>query len=190
MTDYIFIDEFTVKINKRKQKFRYIFFIILFFMLMPMITSFIHELGHAITLKFYGIRIYEFHITYFPFVLDFSNPYVAYISSRELINFDIFWINASGSLFSLFIGIIFIALYYFFNLNKYIEFFFFQYSIYLILEMIIYIILDIFFMRMGDWYSLYEISPLIVQFSIIVYLLILSFLFLNMRKILQNLDIN
>jgi hypothetical protein len=160
---------------------------ILIIVFAPFLYSFIHEIGHGIIALVFGWDILTIKLSYFPFIFDLKAHIV--IITHNAIDWQIILMKSFGSIFCLIIGSVFLFLFYKFRLNHYAEFFLFIYFIVFSLDLIIYIIWDVFWVRYGDWYDIYQLSPEFVGSFLIFSILYLILLTFYHKKILNRLEI-
>lgn len=153
------------------------------------IETFIHEIGHAIAALCFGWKIDTVHLTMFPFVFNIDNGFISYYPSLDAMLWQKIIVVMSGSMHSLFWGFIFFLLYYFKKLPKFLEVFFFTYSIILGLETIVYLLFDVFILKMGDFYYLYVNASYIPFIILTLGIVIIALFVKNLDKVIKRWDI-
>lgn len=174
------------KINfKNKKQIIYFFYITMIITIAPFVLSLIHELGHFIIAKIFGWEIIEIVLSYFPI---FNNAYISTIIPELTPIWQEVLFYSFGSIFSLIIGSIVFYLIYKFKYHHYIELGLFAYSVSLILDIFMYILLDIFILKIGDWYKIYLINSFYVFIFLIIEIIILIYGIKNKEKIIDNIS--
>jgi len=157
-------------------------------MLIPSIFAavFIHELGHYIVGSMLGGKLEEFSIS----IITEGRGFVRMSFERQLTVNELILFDISGSLFSFIIGIVCFILFFYLKLYAPIEYFLLNFNIILTTEIFFYNILDILFLKSGDWWSIYQISPTI-NILFICGLLIYWIIYIKMyRKIYSKVDLD
>lgn len=189
MTDYIFDSKKGNVYIESRNKFYFISFIIVIFLFMPLLVSMIHELGHYFVCIAFNWEVRKIQFAYFPFLIEERLGYISLYMPSNALEWQKILLYFSGSFLSLIIGSIFFITFFRFRLNKYMEIFLFAYSVVLMLDMIVYLILDVFFYQYGDLWKLFSIEPNLVGIIFLSYF-ILGFIAIRYSyKILKNLDI-
>lgn len=176
--------------KKPFKKLTFKFFLYVLFALLPavIIISFIHESGHYIMALCVGWDVSGIHLNFFPFTNDFGYSYILLCPDEaNIIEYSL--VAMAGSIHTLIWGYIFFVLYYKFELPSFLEIFLFLYSVMLVLEITIYLIIDIFIFQFGDWFIVFRYTPYLVPIFIIISYLNLYLFLKNIEKIRENLQI-
>ncbi|MFX1453819.1 MAG: hypothetical protein ACFFDB_00455 [Promethearchaeota archaeon] len=164
-----------VDITKSISKFELTLYIILALIPAAIIFSLIHETGHILAAKLLGYEIAGVNINLFPFLPDIDNSWVNIFGyCEEMPKSDYIVIAIAGSIHTLIWSYIFFILYYKFKFHPFIEILLFLYSVMLFLDVILYPIIDIFFLQCCDFYKVFVINPIIV--GVILSLGIINFI--------------
>jgi hypothetical protein len=148
----------------------------------------VHETGHAIVATSFGWEIVDFKISFFPFILD-AGGHVTCIVPGGTEEWKVAAMYSAGSLFSLAVAYAFLAMFYTMKLNRYVETFFFAYSIILGIDAITYIFSDLFFGGDGDWLHVYSISPVFVGIVLVACILNIVLFAAHFTRITRKLDV-
>jgi len=150
--------------------------------------TFIHESGHAIVAASFGWEIVDFQISLFPFVLD-AGGHVTCIVPAGAEEWKVILLYGAGSLFSLAVGYVFLAMVYIIKMNRHAEMFFFSYSVILGLDAFSYIFSDMFFGGHGDWLHVYSMSPVFVGIVLALCIVNIVLFAVHFTRITRKLDI-
>ncbi len=185
--DWISIGDYQFKrITYEDTKF--IIYMIAIFIPIAILYTFIHESGHWLAVKAMGWHVLEFKISFFPFLLDLGG-YVMYMPSAVPEPWQTVVVSACGSLHSLLWAYIFFALFYNFKMNRYAEAFFLSYSVILGGDTLTYIFSDLFIDHYGDWWKIFQISPLTVGIIFTLSILNVVLFIMNFKKIQKRVDL-
>ena len=167
---------------------KFLIYVIAIIIPVAILYTFIHEAGHWLTVKAMGWEVLEFKISFFPFLLDLGG-YVMYLPSTIPEPWQIVVISSSGSLHSFLWAYVFFALFYNFKMNRYAEAHLVLYSAILGLDAITYIFFDLFISHYGDWWKIFQISPITVGviFSLCILNVVLFIVFF--KKIRNRIDL-
>lgn len=168
---------------------RYCIFGIFIFLPMGIFITFIHEIGHVIACLIFGWEIKMIHVSLFPFLLDLQGGFVVYVLPLDATLFQQVIVTAAGSIFTLIVGFSFFRLFYKLKLNQYVELFLYVYSFVMIFEFVIYVVLDVFFLRTGDMYKLYLICPAVIGILVIVAFINFILFTAYFPKIIRRVDL-
>jgi hypothetical protein len=182
--------EFDLSRHKLSKKGKLILQLAVCFIPAAIILSVIHETGHAVVALALKFQIQEIHLSFLPFVFDFSNPFVRMIPPPTATQLDLVMVMLAGSGATLFWGLVLFLLYYKRKLPQLAEVFCLTYSVLLIMDLGIYSIADIFFLRIGDFFYLYTVSPILCGVIVVgVIILFIAFVY-HKDVILDRFDID
>jgi hypothetical protein len=133
-----------------------------------LLISLIHEMGHYYMASLLGWDTNYIHLVLFPFSSEDFNAYIIFNPPMNTPLIESILVMMAGSFHTLLWGYFFFLIYYTFDLPYIIELFCFSYSITMILEMFIYILFDLFFLKKGDWFFLFQHIPSLVFFFLLL----------------------
>ena len=154
--------EFNIFFSEDNRIFKMMLYFMIAFVPAMFLLSFIHELGHLLYACLRGWEVIEFRVFLLPFSYEVDSYIYAFYNPANELDYVLF--AMSGSLHTLFWGYIFFFLFYKYKLPKFIETFLFTYSIMLILDTFLYMLLDIFIFQYGDWYRVFITVPELIFF--------------------------
>lgn len=152
------------------------------------LLSFVHETGHCVIALSFGWKITEYHVSFFPFDLSFSEAYVVFLPRPGAIEAEIILVALGGSLATFVTSLLFFLPFYKLRLHPFLEMFFFCYNLLFFMEMVAYIIIDLFFLKNGDWYFIYQLKPWLVGLFLVGGMTSLVLYTIYFKKILRRLD--
>jgi hypothetical protein len=156
-------------------------FLVLFFC--TWIFAFVHEIGHGLWSLMLGYSIEDWYIPMIPMRNGWID--VGYISNER----DLILILLMGSFFSFAVGNFLLLVIYKFKLHPFLEFGGFCFGLMLSLDLLVYNLFDVFWLRIGDWYDLYQLNPIINLFSLLIGIIHLMVLAKTFQKVYEKMDL-
>lgn len=134
---------------------QYFFYLALAILPMGVFFLFVHEMGHALVAIALGWEVLAIRIPIIPIedgFVDVIIPFDASVAARVLL-------FSAGSIATFIVGLIFFVFIYKFKFSPFWEMAFAIYFLFFSLDLMIYNIIDVFFLQQGDWAYIYSICP-------------------------------
>lgn len=164
--------------NSHEKLFHFIF--ALFIGVFAMVL--IHEIGHCISALIFQFEIIEFHIGFF------ENSFVRVIIPVDAENWKIFIFYISGTLITLIFAILMTIGYYKFHLRSFYEYIFYVFSFLFYADLILYLPIDLLWLKSGDWFDAYQIYPELTIFLILIPIVELILYMIYRKRLIKEVN--